>query len=305
LAKRGYTVKAAMRSFEKGDVFEKRVVPFVGDIAYSRSAVWRHALKGVDTLIHLAARVHQKAKTRDDEFRQVNTRATSRLCQLAIEGGIRRFVFLSTAKVNGETATHPLAEKDAAEPQDPYALSKWEAEQHIQKLTAGSPCDFVILRPPLVYGPQVKANFLSLLKLVSTGVPLPMGSLHNQRSMIYVGNLVDAVVACVENPQAAGQVFMVSDGNDLSVTEWVTTMAVAMGHKPKLFSFPISGLHGLFTIMGRGEGIGKICRPLTVDTSKIRETLGWRPPFSVQEGIADTVTWFKRHYPQRRPTASE
>ena len=290
-----------MRSVPKGDVFAKRIAPIVGDIVNSRSAVWRHALKGVDTLVHLAAHVHQRGKTRDKAFGQVNTQATSRLCQLAVEGGVRRFVFLSTAKVNGETSNSPLAEKDAANPQDPYALSKWEAERHVSRITRGSDCDFVTIRPPLVYGPHVKANFLSLLKLVSTGLPLPMGSLHNRRSMIYVGNLADAVVACVENPQAAGEVFMVSDGHDLTVAEMIKAMAAAMGQKPRLFPFPIGGLHGLLMMIGRGAVIDKISRPLTVDSSKIRDTLGWRPPFSVNEGIADTVAWFQKQYPQQKP----
>ena len=159
----------------------------------------------MDTIIHSAACVHQKDKALDkDVFRLVNTKATSRLCRLAVESGVQRFIFFSTAKVNGETSTSPISEKDTANPQDAYAEPKWEAEKHIQRITRGSPTDYVIIRPPLVYGPRVRANFLGLLKVVAANIPLPLGSLHNRRSMIYVGNLADAVVAAVENPHAAG-----------------------------------------------------------------------------------------------------
>lgn len=292
LVKRDYDVKGVIRSASNRHGIEKGAIPIIGDIVASHINAWRNWLDGVDIVIHLAACVHQHRAT-EDLYWQVNTHATSRLYRLAAEVGVGRFVYLSTVKVNGEASTLPFSENDTADPQGTYALSKWQAENEIRRVAHGKACDFVILRPPLVYGPGVRANFHHLLKLVSTGIPLPLASLHNRRSMIYVGNLVDAVVSAMESLQSSGQLFMVSDGQDLTVAEMARTMAVAMGRKPRQFPFPISWLQWPLTVMGRGEMIGKLSRSLTVDASKIRDTLGWCPPFSVQEGIADTVAWFK------------
>lgn len=296
LLARGYLVKALVRSIGKAYALDERIVRFKGDLEVSYPHVWRDAFQGVDALIHLAARVHDPSPANNPSFRRVNTLGSARLCQLAVECGVRQFIYMSTVKVNGETSPRPFAENDPPRARGPYALSKWQAEKRIKALTQGETCQHVIIRPPLVYGPQVKANFYRLLKLVSSNVPLPLGSLHNQRSLIYVGNLVDAVVCAMESPQAAGQVFMVSDGQDFSVAHLVREIARTMDHNPRLFPFPPNVLLRLFNIVGRGEVIDKLRQPLTVDISKIRQTLGWRPPFSFSQGLSDTVGWFRQSH---------
>lgn len=295
LARQGCDVKGVVRSASKNQGFHERIIPVVGDIVASNPDDWRKWLNGVNIVIHLAACVHQSKAPRD-MFRKVNTHATSRLYRLAEEAGVKRFVFLSTVKVNGETSTHPFSEKDNADPQGPYAISKWRAEQRLKAITQGKECQYTIIRPPLVYGPRVKANFLSLLKLISADMPLPLGSLHNRRSMVYVGNLVDAIICAMDNPHAAGQVFMVSDGQDLAVGDLVKTIAKSMDQKPKVFPFPPSWLSCFFKIVGRGAMVDKLCQPLTADISKIRGTLGWRPPFSVNQGLAATVDWYRKSH---------
>lgn len=292
LLERGYHVKASVRSTGNDHVLDERIVPFAADIENSHSNVWRDALQGVDTLVHLAARVHDPSPAKDPSFRRVNTLGTTRLCQLAVECGVRQFIYMSTVKVNGETAPRPFAENDPPRAQGPYALSKWQAEQQIEIITQGQSCQHTIFRPPLVYGPGVKANFYRLLKLVAANVPLPVGSLHNRRSLIYVGNLVDALICAMESPQAAGQVFMVSDGQDFSVANLVRAIARAMDHNPRIFPFPPGVLYRFFEMVGRGEVVDKLRQPLTVDIAKIRGTLGWRPPFSLSQGLADTADWF-------------
>jgi nucleoside-diphosphate-sugar epimerase len=212
-----------------------------------------------------------------------------RACQ---QEGIERLVFLSSVKVHGEGRNRPYREDDPLAPQDAYAHSKRIAEEGIQRLASEGDTEWVILRPPLVYGPGVKANFLALLKLVDLHLPLPLAALSNRRSMIYLGNLVDAIIFAAESPKAAGQIFLVSDDYDLTVPNLLREIAQGMDRPSILFPFPPRGLEWLGRIMGSGETIQKLTRPLTVDTSKIQDMLGWRPPFSVKEGIADTVAWF-------------
>jgi nucleoside-diphosphate-sugar epimerase len=297
LLARDYHVKASVRLPAKDHRWDERIARFTADVENSRPDVWRKALDGVDTLIHLAARVHDRQQTDDQAFWRVNTQGTSRLSMLAVECGVRQIIYLSTIKVNGETSLQPVNESDSPRAQGPYAISKWRAEQRLKTITQGKECQYTIIRPPLVYGPRVRANFLSLLKLISADMPLPMGSLRNLRSMIYVGNLVDAIICAMDNPNAAGQVFMVSDGQDIALAELVKAIAQAMDQKPKVFPFPPSWLSCFLKIVGRGEMIDKLCQPLTADISKIRGTLGWRPPFPPSQGLAETVDWFRHCNP--------
>ena len=297
LIDRAYTVKASIRSAEKGRTLDERIAFFPADIESSHPDVWRDALDGVDTLIHLAAHVHDRRQTDDQAFQRVNTQGTSRLSRMAIECGVRQIIYLSTIKVNGETALRPITEKDPPRAQGAYAISKWRAEQCLKTIMQGEECQYTIIRPPLVYGPRVKSNFLNLLKLISVDMPLPMGSFLNRRSMIYVGNLVDAIICTMDNPHAAGQVFMVSDGQDLAVVDLVKAIAQSMDQKPKVFPFPPSWLSGLFKIAGRGEMVAKLRQPLTADISKIRKTLDWQPPFSPGQGLVATVDWFNQSNP--------
>lgn len=286
---------ASARSRDKTRVLDARVKIFSAAIESIHSNAWRDALQGVDTLIHLAAQVHDPDQKDAQSFRRVNTDGTARLCRLAVACGVRQFIYLSTIKVNGETSIHPLAENDPTGAQGPYARSKLEAEECIKTITKGYNCKYIIIRPPLVYGPQVKANFSNLLKIISTNCPLPIRNFHNRRSMIYVGNLVDAIICAMESPQAADQVFMVSDGEDRSVAQVVATIAKAMGNHPKLFPFPKYLLRLFFRAIGRGEVIDKLSRSLRADISKMEVLLGWQPPFSFEQGIAETVEWFQKN----------
>ena len=295
LLQRGYNVKASLRSSGKARVLDERVATFVADLESIDTNGWQHALRSVDTLIHLAAQVHDPDQTDAPSFRRVNTDGTAGLCRLAVASGVRQFIYLSTIKVNGETSIRPFAESDPPHARGPYAISKWEAEKSISALTHRKNCHYIIIRPPLVYGPQAKANFSKLLKIISTNCPLPLRNFHNRRSMIYVGNLVDAIICAMESPQAANQVFMVSDGKDRSVAQVVATIAQAMGHHPKLFPFPKYLLGLFFRAIGRGEVIDKLSRSLRSDISKMEALLDWQPPFSFEQGIAETVEWFQKN----------
>ena len=284
-----------MRSSGKAHVIDKRLAIFNADVESIDTLEWQNALRGVDTLIHLAARVHVDGQASAQSFRRINTEGTARLCRLAVECRVRQFIYLSTIKVNGETSTSPLAENDPPRAQGPYARSKLEAEEWIKTITRNNRCRYIIIRPPLVYGPQVKANFSSLLKIIALNFPLPMRNFQNRRSMIYVGNLVDAIICTMESPRSADQVFMVSDGEDRSVAHLVKAIAKAMGNHPRLFPFPKVLLHLLFSMIGQGEVIDKLSQPLRANVSKIKVMLGWQPPFSFEEGIADTVNWFQKY----------
>ena len=253
-------------------------------------ADWRQVLKGASVVVHAAARVHVMNDTAADpliEFRRVNVQGTLNLARQAATTGVRRFVFISTVKVNGES-TMPgqvFAEADAANPQDAYGLSKHEAEQGLLQLAADTGMEVVIIRPPLVYGPGVKANFAALLRAVQRGWPLPLGAVHNQRSLVALDNLVDFVVTCITHPQAANQTFLVSDGQDLSTTELIRGMAKAAGVSARLLPVPVWALQAGAKLLGKGEAVQRLCGNLQVNISKARELLGWVPPVSVEEGL--------------------
>jgi nucleoside-diphosphate-sugar epimerase len=261
------------------------------------STSWDRALSGVDMVVHLAARVHVMRETAADpvaEFRRVNVQGTENLARAAARAGVSRFVFVSTAKVNGEaTRGRPFSERDAPNPQDPYALSKWEAEQMLAKVAAETGLAVTVLRPPLVYGPGVKANFLSLLRAVDSGVPLPLSSISNLRSLVYVGNLVHALSACLTQPAAANRTFFVSDDHDVSTPQLIREIAAALGKKPLLFPFSPALLHGAGLLTGRAEQIARLTGSLQVDVSSIKTALDWQPPFSLQQGLAQTVSWYR------------
>ncbi|WP_235893081.1 UDP-glucose 4-epimerase family protein [Pelomicrobium methylotrophicum] len=276
---------------------ERRSVELIRIDDIGPATRWNEALAGVDAVVHLAARVHvMEASAREAiaEYRRVNTAGTERLALAAAAAGVRRFVFLSTIKVNGEaTRARPFAESDPPVPQDPYARSKWEAEQALHRIGAQTGMEVVILRPPLVYGPGVKGNFLSLLKIVARGVPLPLGSVKNRRSLIYVGNLADAIVKCLEHPAAAGETFLVRDAEDLSTPELVRRLACALGVAPRLIPVPPSWLVLGGRWLGRGAAVERLAGSLAVDDSRIRDALGWHPPYSVDEGLEATGRWYR------------
>lgn len=258
---------------------------------------WEPIVSGVDVVIHCAARVHimdDKVSDPLAEFRIVNVAGTLNLAMRAVEAGVSRFIFISSIKVNGEGTTHGLRyrENDVSMPEDAYGVSKCEAETALLELAKTSNMEVVIIRPPLVYGPGVNGNFLSLLKLANTGFPLPLGAIHNQRSMVYVGNLVDLIIRCIDHPAAANQVFLVSDNRDLSTTELLRMIRADMNLPARLLPVPSALLRLLGRLTGKGQVIERLCDSLQVDVSKARKLLEWEPPFSVEEGMREMVGHF-------------
>lgn len=255
---------------------------------------WDDALAGVDSVVHLAARVHvmdDKAVDPLAEFRQVNTAGTLHLAKQAARAGVRRLVYLSSVKVNGE-ATEPGRKFTAADPPaplDPYGISKMEAEQGLAAVAAETGLEVVVIRPPLVYGPGVRANFARLVALVGRGVPLPLALVDNRRSMVALGNLVDLIITCLDHPAAAGQTFLVADGEDLSTPELIRRLARAMGRPARLWPLPISLLRLGGGLLGRSGEVERLVGSLQVDIGHTCRTLGWRPPLSVDEGLRRAV----------------
>ncbi len=263
-------------------------------------ADWRESLMGVDVLLHCAARVHVMDDQASDplaEFRRVNVDGTLNLARQAATAGVRRFVFLSSIKVNGEGTVLecPYREDDQPAPLDPYGISKYEAEEGLLALAAETGMQVVIIRPVLVYGPSVKANFLSMMRWLSSGIPLPFGSIHNKRSLVALDNLVDLIVTCIDHPAAANQVFLVSDGEDLSTTDLLRRMANAMGKPDRLLPVPAWLLEFGARLLGKQDLARRLCGSLQVDISKTRELLGWTPPVSVNEGLRKTAEYFLEH----------
>lgn len=253
---------------------------------------WTNALTGINAVIHLAARVHVMHDAATDplsEFRHTNTAATLNLARQAAAAGVRRFLFLSSIKVNGEGRKQPYTEQDPPAPHDPYAVSKWEAEQGLHEIAAQTGMEVVIIRPPLVYGAGVKANFLRLIQAVERGIPLPFGAVTNQRSLLYIGNLVDAIRVCIEHPTAAGKTFLVCDNEALSTAALIRKIAEHLHRRPRLLNIPPKLLLVLLSAIGRKQEAERLLGSLVLDNRLIRETLGWKPPFSVDAGLAQTL----------------
>lgn len=260
---------------------------------------WSRALAQVGTVVHLASRVHVMRESSSDSpgdllslYRAANTQGTLTLARQAAAAGVGRFVFVSTVKVNGEGGSLAYSESDAPCPADPYAISKWEAEQGLRELAARSAMAVVIVRPPLVYGPGVKANFLNLMRWVERGIPLPFGAIHNQRSLVALANLVDFLLLCTTHPAAANQTFLVSDDEDLSTPELLRRMAMALCKPSRLLPLPASLLSAGASLLGQGDLARRLCGSLRVDVSKAKRLLGWSPPLSVDEGLARVAADF-------------
>ena len=265
----------------------------------SEATDYTDALRDRDVVIHLAARVHVMEEDAADplaEFRRVNVAGTERLARQAAAAGVRRLVFLSSVKVNGERREASYTEDDAPAPEDPYGVSKQEAEEILRQVSAETNLEVVIIRPPLVYGPGVKANFRRLLETVYRGVPLPLACLRNKRSFIGLSNLVDAVVLCATLPQAAGNSYLVSDGEDVSTPELVRMIATALGRPARLFPVPLALMRLAGALAGKGAAVDRLAGSLTVDPSKIRRELGWQPPFTMEQELAKTAEWFRKLY---------
>ena len=253
---------------------------------------WTGVLRKVDLVVHLAARVQGMRGCRAGllaDFRRVNVQGTIALGRAAAAARVKRLVFLSTVKIHGEASVQPFRETDAARPSDVYALSKWEAEQALAQLAAQTELEYVILRPPLVYGPGVRANFGRLMQAVARGVPMPLARACNRRSLVYVGNLVDAIRVCLTHPAAANRGYLVADGEDLSTADLVRRLGTAMGVRARLWAVPIAWLQLAAAVCGRHATTDRLLGSLQVDSTALCRDTGWRPPFSVAEGLARTV----------------
>lgn len=251
---------------------------------------WRDVLANRDIVVHLAARVHVMQEVIADplaEFRRVNVEGTLNLARQAALAGVRRFVYVSSIKVNGEATrfVSPFLADDAPAPLDAYGVSKMEAEQGLREIALRTSMEVVIIRPPLVYGPGVKANFATMMRLLWRGVPLPLGAIHNQRSLVALDNLVDLIMTCVTHPAAAGQTFLVSDDEDVSTTELLRRMGQAMGHPARLVPVPASFLKLAASMVGKQDVAQRLCGSLQVDIEKTRRLLGWSPPLTLDQGL--------------------
>jgi len=254
-------------------------------------------LKDVDVVIHLAARVHVMTDKHTDplaEYRRVNVESTMNLAQQAASLGVKRFIFVSSVKVNGELTEKdiPFKANDIPNPQDPYGLSKLEAEIGLMQLAKKTGMEVVIVRPPLVYGPGVKANFLSMIKVLDKGIPLPFGNVSNKRSLVFVDNLVDLLIRVIDHPKAAGQVFLVSDDHDVSTTTLLRSMSSALGKKAKLIPVPMFVLKAIFYLIGKPSLSQRLLGSLCLDISKTKELLNWNPPVGFEEGISRAAKSF-------------
>jgi UDP-glucose 4-epimerase len=279
----------------------RRDATLSGDVVFSEidgATDWAEALTGCDAVVHLAARVHVMDDTAVDPlalYQATNTDATLNLARQAAQTGVKRFVYVSSIKVNGEGRDTPYRETDAAAPEDAYAISKWEAEQGLQRIAADTGLEVVILRPPLVYGPGVKANFQQLLRMVERGWPLPLGAIRNLRSLLYLGNFVDAIRVCIEHPAAAGQTFLLDDGQAVSTPELIRALSHAMGRPARLLAVPVTVLELAGTLLAKRAAVARLTGSLYVDSSAIRARLGWTPPHTLQQGLAATVAdWQSR-----------
>jgi nucleoside-diphosphate-sugar epimerase len=264
-------------------------------LKFGSDAEWSLLLEKCDYVIHLAGRAHIITENQSDPlkiFRAVNVVNTKNLARLSARYGIQRFIFISSIKVNGEF-TQPekyFTADDIPSPKDPYGISKWEAEKALQQIASETGLEVVIIRPPLVYGPNAKGNFASMVKWLRRGVPLPFGNINNQRSLVSLENLCDLILQCTVHPAAAGQTFMVSDNDDLSTTELLTRTAFAMGIKPNLFNVPQKLLELSTTLLGQSDLSQRLFGSLQVDISKTRDMLNWKPLISVDEGLKRAVS---------------
>lgn len=294
LINRGHSVVAAVRgnaTIEQPSVTTMRI-----DSLDDRTQ-WEDSLNNVEVVIHSAARVHVMNDSEADPlaaFRKVNVEGTLNLARQAAAAGVKRFVFVSSIKVNGEGTSkgRPYRADDVPAPADPYGISKMEAEQGLRALAEQTSLEVVIIRPVLVYGPGVKANFMAMMRWLDKGIPLPFGAIDNRRSLVALGNLVDLIVTCVDHPAAANQTFLVSDGDDLSTTGLLRKMAQALGKSARLVPVPSVLLELAATVLGKRSLSQRLCGSLQVDIDKTRTLLGWAPPLSVENALALTA----RHY---------
>lgn len=258
---------------------------------------WYAALHGIDAVVHLAARVHVMSDADPQSpraYHEVNTAGTERLARAAADMRVKRLVYVSTIKVNGEeTNGRAFSSEDEPRPEDFYAVSKWEAEKCLRRVSNETGLEHVIVRPPLTYGPGVKANFLRLIQLVDRGTPLPFASIRNLRSLAGVSNLADLLCLCLKHPDAASRTLLMADGEDVSIPDLIGIIASALGKKPRLFPFPPSILQYAAALVGKKKEYQRLTGSLQIDYSTVRKVLDWNPPLTMAEEIGETVNWYR------------
>jgi nucleoside-diphosphate-sugar epimerase len=306
LIESGYTPRAGLQDAKQWPTLQAAApglteFAILGDLGANPDL--RPAFADVSAVVHLAARVHLVRDGAPDplkEYRRTNVDGTKEVALAAVEQGIRRMILVSTAKVNGEsTCGNRFSEDDRPNPQDPYAISKWEAEEVLRSVAASTGLEVVIVRPPLVYGPEVRANFYNLVKFVNRGIPVPLPDTNNRRSLLGVENLADFLVRCISHPRAANQTFMVSDGEDVSTRELVGRLARALGRPARFLPVPALALRLAAKLIRKEPALSRLLGSLAVDSGKARQTLGWTPPFTLDEGLAATAQWYLNRLIQR------
>jgi nucleoside-diphosphate-sugar epimerase len=291
LGKSGAVVRAAVRALNSNSARVETIE--IGSL--SSKTDWTVPLRDINQVVHLAARVHvMNDKSADplEEFRKINVDVTINLANQAAAAGVKRFIFLSSIKVNGESTQPgcPFAADDEPRPQDPYGVSKYEAERELRKIAERTGMELVIIRPPLIYGPGVKGNFASIMRIVQYGLPLPLASItDNRRSLVALGNLVDLIVACISHLSAANQTFLVSDDEDVSTVELLRRMGLALKRPAKLFYTPNLLLQFGTALLNKSEIYQRLCGSLQVDITKTKELLNWKPPLSVDQGLMKVI----------------
>jgi nucleoside-diphosphate-sugar epimerase len=293
LSSSGFSISALTRAPTLFDSSIRNAV--ISDLGNEHELV--HAMNGVDTVIHLAARVHVMTENVTDSlsaYRAINVDMTLTLARQAAVAGVRRFIYMSSVKVNGECTEdgQPFTPDDIPKPEDPYGISKMEAEQALLALSKETGLEVVIIRPPLVYGPGVGANFLAMMRWVSRQLPLPLGAIHNRRSMVALSNLVDFISTCINHPNAIGQIFLISDDQDVSVTELLKKLAHALKVRSFLLPVPVIVIKCVAAALGRGAVAQRLCDNLQVDISKSKKMLDWAPPMSLDQGLQITADWY-------------
>ena len=295
LLRQGQTVRAVTRSANS----QAENIDAVSVCTIDGETDWAFALPDVNVVIHLAARVHVMKDTAIDalaECRRINVEGTLNLARQAVKSGVKRFIFISSIKVNGESTLlgQPYTAEDEPAPVDPYGISKREAEEALRQLAGETGLEVVIIRPPLIYGPGVKANFRSMMHWLDKGIPLPLGAIHNQRSLVALDNLIDLIVTCIHHPAAANQIFLAGDGEDLSTTGLLQRMAAALNKKVRLIPVPEPLLIWGAKLLGKQAIAQRLCGSLQVDISKAHDLLDWKPPVSVDEALHKTAQYYMK-----------
>lgn len=295
----GFRVRAAVRcrNIDLPAIVEQLEV---GNISHKTD--WTAALRGVTTIAHLASGAASQSEGTSsllDRYREVNVGGAQSLAKAAAKQGVQRLLFMSTIKVNGECTApgKPFTEDDSPQPQEEYAQSKWEAEQLLHELCGEHGPALTVLRPPIVYGPRCKGNFITLMRAVDRGWPLPFAAIRNLRSLIYIGNLTSAVIACLQEPRSAGKTYLVSDGSDISTPDWIRAIGHAAGRRARLLSFPPLLLNFGASLLGKADVARRLTQSLQVDSTRFCQDLGWRPPFTLAEGFAQTARWYHAQIP--------